>query len=133
MNVLGWWHRLSQDVSRSLYALQMRCHPAPVNELYENGLLECFHLDACGGRAWTAGTYLEKLLPAIPGRTRGHIGNLVSGLGMIGDAVSYGDPGTLTRKRSTGVERRSVAHEPTRNMSFERGAKRRETRIRTSL
>ena len=61
MNVLGRWRRLSQDVSRSLYALQMRCHPALVNKLYENELLECLHLDACGSRAWTAGTYLEKL------------------------------------------------------------------------
>ena len=39
---------------------------ALVDQLDENQLLERFHLNACGGRAWTTCTYLEELLRFSP-------------------------------------------------------------------
>ena len=43
-----------------------------------------------------------KVTEKVSAGTRGHTGDPVSGLSMVGDAVSCSDPGTLTQKKDWG-------------------------------
>ena len=66
VNILWRWRRLSHVISGRLLSARDKAYLALVNELYENQLFECFHLNGCGSRAWTTCTYLKELLCFSP-------------------------------------------------------------------